>query len=421
MTNSEGKFVTSPHRGRGLFPAPLQSLLRALGLGTMVGFCLMVPVASAADLTIGFVGDLSGVRANIAQDQLDGFKLGIKHLGARLGGNEFSLVVADAHRDPRIGRQAVERMQQTERVEIILVSVDAAVVPALLPPAVAGKTLLIGLSPPPPALAGKDCSSSFFSLSGLTETLHDLAGQFLQQRGYKSIVLVGPDTASARAAAEAVRRGFKGQVTKVVSRRGEMDFTRDLRSIREAAPDAVYLLETGGMAVNFIRQMADQPGWDHPPLFGPGTTFDQALLAASGAAALDAASVAPWSEDFDIPLSRRVMADFESDYGRPVSLYAMIGYDGAMLLDAALRVEKKFNDVDLLRAALRRAEFPSTRGAVHFDSNQFVIQTYVMRQVIRDSRDRLVNEQRGILQKDLRDGHAGECPIRWTPEPAAKG
>ncbi len=377
---------------------------------------------SAADLSIGFVGDLAGVGANMAQDQLDGFKLGIKHLGGRFGGNEFSLSVADGQHDAKLTRQAVERMQQNERLEILLVSLDPDHIAPLLPVAVAGRTLMISLNSPPPNLAGKDCSPSFFSLAGLTETMHELGGQYLQQRGYKSLVVAGPNSAAAHAATQALRRGFKGQITEVTSRHGEMDFSGDLRAIRRTAPDAVYLLHTGGMAVNFIRQSAEAQGKERFPLFGPPGMLDQTVLAASGPAALGMGSVGFWSEDADSPTSRRMQTDFEADYGRPASSYAAIGYDAAMLLDAALRVADKKNiGEESLRTALRRAEFASTRGNVRFDTNQFPIQTYVMRQVVQDGRDRMVNEQHGVFLKDVRDGHAGECPMRWSVEPPPKG
>jgi branched-chain amino acid transport system substrate-binding protein len=378
--------------------------------------------ASATDINIGFVGDLSGVGANMAQDQLDGFKLGVKHLGGRLGGSEFSLTVADGRHDSRLTRQAIERVQQVDRLEILLASVEAGNIASVLPVAINGKAIVISLNSPPTNLAGKDCSASFFSLAPLTETMHDLGGQYLQSRGIKTLMVVGPDSATARAATQALRRGFKGQIVEVLSRHGAMNFSSDLRTIRQASPDMVYLLHTGGMAVNFIRQSAEFMGKERFPLFGPPTTLDQTVLAASGVSALEIGSVGFWSEDFDSPTNRRMQSDFESDYGRPASSFAAIGYDAAMLLDAAFRaIDKKNINEDNLRAVLRRVDFVSTRGSVRFDTNQFPIQTYVIRQVVQDARDRIVNEQHGVFQKDVHDGHAAECPMRWALDVPPKG
>ena len=324
----------------------------------------LVPAApaAAADLNIGFVGGLTGAQANLAQDQLDGFKLAVKHFGGRLGGNEFGLTVLDDRHDPRTAKLLLERQMQSERTQVVLLSTEPNVIRSLVPVAMLSKTVLLNLNNAPPALAGKDCSPLFFSLSGLSETMHETAGLYLQLQGYKSLVLAGPDTAAERAAAAAFRRSFRGRTVQILSRHGEMNFENDFYRIGQVAPDGVYLLHTGGMAVNFIRQFADSRLKEQLPLFGPGTTFDQTVLAASGTAALDSFSVGPWSEDLDAPSNRRMLADFEAEYGRPASYYAAVGYDAAMLLDAALRaVDKKINDEGALEAALRRAEFPSTR------------------------------------------------------------
>jgi branched-chain amino acid transport system substrate-binding protein len=233
--------------------------------------------------------------------------------------------------------------------------------------------------------------------------------------------VVGPDTAASREARSAFRGGFKGRVAVVTSRRGEMNFSETLRHIRQVRPDAIYLLHTGGMAVNFLRQFDESGLKKTIPLFGPATTLDQTTLAAAGTAALGAFSVGPWSDDLDVPANRRMVGDFESEYGRLPSLHAAEGYDAAMLLDAALKaVDRKFGDYDALLNALRRADFPSTRGTVRFDTDQFPIQSYYVRQAVEDARERMVNEQRGLLVKDVRDGRSGECAMRWTAETPAK-
>lgn len=94
-----------------------------------------------------------------------------------------------------------------------------------------------------------------------------------------------------------------------------------------------------------------------------------------------------------------------------------------MLLDAAIRaIDRKVNDIDALRAALKRVEFPSTRGAFRFDNDQFPMLNFLVRQVATDSRGRLINEQRGVFAKDVRDSLTRECPLPPAPPlPVAKG
>ncbi len=378
-------------------------------------------LAGSSDFTIGFIGTLSGAEANRAQDQLDGFQLAVKHLGGRLGGIEFGLSAYDDKRNADTARQLAAHLTQTDHVHVLLLSSDEAVSAAAIPVAVASKTFVISLNAPSPRFAGKECSPYLFSVAGLNETMQDVAGQYLQAQGYHTLAVVGPGGPAAAEALAAFRRSFNGNVIEVLGRSGAMEFGESLRRIREQAPDGVYLMYSGGMAVNFVLQFAAAGMKNDFRLFAPGTSFDQTVIAAAGPAALDAFSVGPWSADVDSPSSHRLVADFETDYGRLPSLYAAEGYDAALLLDSALRaVDKKFTQEDLLRAALRRADFVSTRGAFRFDTNQFPIQSYLVRQTVADTRDHMVNEQRGVLLRDLRDGHAGECPMRWVPEPPPK-
>jgi branched-chain amino acid transport system substrate-binding protein len=392
-------------------------LLRCLPLLAL----LAAPAAWAgggSDLNIGFVGRFSGADGRASQDALDGFRLGVKHLGGRLATVEFTLTVIDAHSDEEGLRSALARLSSDARSQVVLLAGSPADARLAVPQVAGSKAFLISLTAPATPLAAKECSSYYFSLAGLLDTGNELAGQYLQGQGYRRVLLAGPPGPVAKAAADAFRRSFKGEVTEVTSRRGEMSFTSDLRRIREAKPDAVYLLHTGGMAVNFILQYAEIGLKGEVPLYGPATTFDQTTLAAVGPAAADLFSVGPWSEDLDTPASHRMMSDFEAEYGRPASSAAAQGYDAAMLLDAAVhQVEKKFNDDDALRNALRKVDFPSTRGTLKFDSNHFPIQNYVLRQAVQDARGRMANEQRGLVAPAVRDGHAAECPMRWINDP----
>ncbi len=401
---------------RSVAPAAL-----AVGLVASVLTGQPVQAASADPLNIGFIGSFSGVGASRAQDALDGFKLGIKHLGGRLGSVEFDLTVLDDKHSPDAAKRAAERLMHDARTQVILVASSPKVAALVAPTGAAGHSFVISLSPPTPALAGKDCSPYFFSLSGLSDTLHEQAGLYLQNQDYRNLAVLRGDTPEERAAADAFRRGFKGTIQEIISQRGAMSFARDIRQVRQSGPDAIYLLHTGGMAVNFIRQWEEAKLKGVIPLFGPGGTFDQPYISATGMAGVDLFSISSWSEDLDSPSNRRMMSDFEGEYGRPASSWAARGYDAAMLLDGAIRlVDRKYNDDDALRTGLRNADFPSTRGSWRFDQNHFPIQTYLLRGVVEveaNVRGHYANETRGVVAHDVRDGRAGECQMRWAPMP----
>lgn len=377
--------------------------------------------ARAADLDIGFVGTFTGAKANAAIDQLDGFRLGIRHLGGRIGGLEYALSTADDAGDTKKAKQAADDLWKSGRLHVLLISTTPEAAAYIAQAAPAHRTLVLNLGAVTPSLAGRDCSPALFSLVPRAELVQELSGAYLQGQGFRSLAVIEPPGRADMVAA--FRRGFKGEITEIASRPGTMDFSPDLQKLAKLKVDAVYLTQTGGMAVEFLLQYAEGGFKQSLPLFAPAGTFDQTTLAASAPAGLDLFSVAPWSDDLDSPANHRLTADFEPDYGRPVSLRATSGYDAAMLLDAAVRdLKAKVNDTDAFRLSLKRVEFPSTRGSFRFDNDQFPVLTYWVRQVAQDQRGRLINEQRGLLQKDVRDPLAGECPMSAAPpaQPAKK-
>jgi len=374
----------------------------------------------AADLDIVFIGTLSGGGANKAQDQLDGFRLAVRHLGGRLGGMEFTLSVTDDQRTGVLAQQAADRAWQSNHLKILVVSSSGAILQNLVEQATGHRAILLNLGLTPAALAGRECNANLFSLVVRGDLIEEMTGQYLQGQGYHRLAILDADQSAQDL--EAFRRGFRGQIIEIKSHRGSMDFSPELRQLVAAKPDAAYFLQKGGMAVELLLQYAAAGLKDQIPLFGPSDRLDETILAASTPAGLDLFSVGPWSDDLDSPANKRLIADFEPEYGRQVSARAAVGYDAAMLIDAAIRAsDKKMSDIDGLRAALKRVDFPSTRGAFRFDNDQFPLVNFMLRQVAVDQRGRLINEQRGILAKDVRDSLAHDCPMRAAePPPAVK-
>ncbi|OIQ98349.1 hypothetical protein GALL_196270 [mine drainage metagenome] len=394
---------------------PLRRLLH-LGAACLALAAAPARAAGGPDFDVAFIGGLSGADAYMAQDSLDGFRLGVKHLGGHLGGADFNLVVENDHHDPERDRALVEKMQQDLHPQVILLSSGRRAAAAAAPLAEAGRTFLLLLNDPDPALAGKGCGNYLFSLLAPRADLDTLAAQSLGDQGFKRVAAVVPAADPGRA--DAFRAAFGGQTLPFAGSRGEMNFRPLLKAIAAAGADAIYLRLDGGMAVNFIRAYGDSGLKAKVPLFGPGDTLDQMVLAAAMPASLGVQTIAAWSEDGDSPANRRLMADFETEYGRLPSYYAALGYDAAMMLDAAVRgADKMFNNDEAMRTAMRRADYPLTRAGLHFDSNQFPLQDYVLRQAGQDARGRATNETRGVIAHDPRSGQAESCPMRWTLPP----
>ena len=93
--------------------------------------------------------------------------------------------------------------------------------------------------------------------------------------------------------------------------------------------------------------------------------------------------------------------------------YAFQAYDAAMLIDSALKAtDGKTDNKDALRAALKKADFKSLRGAFKFNTNHYPIQDFYLVKVAKRADGKYQTE---IVQKvfsDYGDSYAKDCPMK---------
>ena len=90
-------------------------------------------------------------------------------------------------------------------------------------------------------------------------------------------------------------------------------------------------------------------------------------------------------------------------------MYASQGFDTANLLISAIG-KAKVSDSDSFRAALKAANFKSTRGDFKFGSNHHPIQSIYAREVVKEG-DTFTNKLLGVALENHADAYAGECSM----------
>jgi branched-chain amino acid transport system substrate-binding protein len=203
-------------------------------------------------------------------------------------------------------------------------------------------------------------------------------------------------------------RFYKGELAgEVYTKVGQTDYAAEIAQIRASGADSVYIFLPGGMGIAFMKQYA-QSGVNIP-VTGPGFSFDQDVLGAIGRAAIGIKNTSQWSKDLDNPANKEFVEAFQKEYGRLPSLYASQGYDTAnLLLSAAAKASVK--DADAFRAALKAAEFESTRGDFKFGSNNHPIQDIYVREVVKEG-DVMTNKIIGVGLEDHQDAYAKDCSM----------
>ncbi|WP_353857881.1 ABC transporter substrate-binding protein [Azospirillum formosense] len=375
---------------------------------------LLATPAAADTLKIGMITTLSGPGAGLGIDIRDGFALAVEHAGGKLGGQDTQVIEADDQQKPDVAVGLANRMVERDRVQMVTGVVWSNLALAMLPTLAGGQTFFISPNAGPSQLAGAQCNPYFFNAAYQNDQIHEAVGKHVQDEGFKKVYLMAPNYPAGKDGLAGFKRYYKGEVAgEVYTQVGQLDYAAELAQLKAAAPDAVYVFYPGGMGINFIKQYEQAGLKGAVPLFGPGFSFDQDILAAVGESALGVKNSAQWSPDLDNAANKTFVVDFKAKYGRIPSMYAAQGYDTALLIDTAVKaVGGNLKDKDKLRAALASAKMDSLRGAVAFNTNHYPIHNIYLREVVKGADGAVTNKTVATVFTNHADAYVKDCPMK---------
>ena len=380
--------------------------LAALGLAA-------APALAADKVKVGFVSTLSGPGAALGIDIRDGFNLAVKHAGGKLGGLAVELTVLDDRQTADAGKQEVERLLQQTHADIITGIVFSNVLLPVLPAILESKTFYISPNTGPMDYAGAKCNPYFFVSSWQNDEIPGAMGEFMNQRGFKNVYLVGANYPGGRESLGGFKKYYKGKIAnELYTPMGQLDYSAELAQIKAAKPDSVFFFLPGGMGINFIKQYVNFGLSKDIQLFTTGFSADEDTIKPVGEALLGAINSSQWGWDMDNAANKKFVEDFRKEYGRTPTLYASQGYDTGMLIDGAIRdIKGKIENKAALRKALEAAHFNSVRGSFKFGANHYPVQDYYLRVVRKDEQGRITNRTLNRIFENKVDSYAAQCKM----------
>ena len=376
----------------------LKSLILSTALAVLAGG------AMAEGVKVGMITTLSGGGAGLGIDVRDGFMLAVKQSGR----DDIEVVIEDDQRKPDIAVQLADKMIQSEKVDVLTGIIWSNLAMAVVPAATAQGKFYLSPNAGPSALAGKGCHPNYFNVAWQNDNLHEAAGAYAKGAGFKNSFILAPNYPAGQDALTGYKRTFGGELAgELFTKLGQTDYAAEIAQIRASGADSVFFFLPGGMGVSFLKQYADS-GIDIP-VVGPAFSFDQGILQAVGDAAMGVVNTSQWNKDIDNPTNKAFVETFQAEYGRLPSLYASQGFDTANLLISAISKASP-SDADAFRAALKAAEFDSTRGDFAFNTNNHPIQDIYAREVIKEG-DVFTNKIIGVALEDHADVYAAECKM----------
>jgi branched-chain amino acid transport system substrate-binding protein len=382
------------------------------GIAVAVVSSLIASSAIAQEkIKIGLVLTLSGPAAVLGQQARDGFNLAVKDLGGKMGGRDVEVIVADDELKPDVAVSKVKGLLERDKVDFVVGPIFSNILIAIQKPVVEAKTFLISPNSGPSSLAGKACSSYVYVTSYQNDQVHQVLGKVAQDRGYKRVYLLVPNYQAGKDAVAGFKLDYKGEVVEEsYVPLNTLDFQAELSKIASLNPDAIFTFMPGGMGVNLVKQYKQAGLADRIP-FLSAFTVDESTLPAQQDAAVGMFGGANWAPDLDLPQSKKFVAAYEAAYKNVPGTYAFQAYDAATLIDSAVKATKgDLSNKDAVKAALKKADFTSLRGAFKFNTNGYPIQDFYLVKAAKRPDGKFQTEVVQKVFSNFGDQFAKDCP-----------
>ncbi len=372
-------------------------------------------LAQQKTIKIGFVTTLSGPTAVIGNDMRNSFELALDHLGRKMGGLPVEVIYEDDAQKPEVGKQKTDKLIESDKVDFISGYIWSNVLLASLKPIVDSKTFLIIANAGPSQVAGEMCSPTVFSTSWNNDQTPQAMGTYMNQKGVKSVFLIGPNYAAGKDMLAGVASTFKGKVVgqELTTWPSQLDFSAELSKARAAKPDAIFVFYPGAAGVQFLTQYAQAGLKDTIPLY-TAFTIDETTLPRQKDLAVGVPGAQQWVNDLPNEANKKFVADYMKKHpGMRPSFYGAQSYDAAMLMASAVEATKgDLSNKAAVTAALKKADFKSVRGDFKFGNNHVPIQAFYLQDVVKDDKGEFVLKTVATIVKDNQDIHHQKCPMK---------
>jgi branched-chain amino acid transport system substrate-binding protein len=388
---------------------------KLFGTATIAALAFGLPAMAQSPIKIGFVSTFSGPQAAIGEDMRRSVELAKEHLGGKMGGVPFEIVYEDDQFKPDVGKQKSEKLVQQDKVNFVAGYIWSNVLLASLKTVTdEGDTILISSNAGPSQIAGELCNKNFFSTSWNNDQTPMAMGQYLQEKGVKSLYLMAGNYAAGKDMLAGVKRTFKGEIKgeDLTKWPDQLDFSAELAKIRAAKPDGIFIFYPGAHGVQFLQQYVQAGLKGTIPLYQV-FSIDAITLPQQKELALGTLGAQEWVNDLPNEQNKKYVADFKKKHGVYPSYYGAQSYDSIMLIASAAEALKgDISNKDKVRAEMKKANFKSLRGGFTYNTNQFPIQNFYIQEAVKDPEGMMTVKTIATAVKDGKDPYYEKCPMK---------
>src|ERR671924_131505 len=313
---------------------------RFLARAGLIAAGALLPTRSALGqaprkIRIGLMLPYTGTYAQLGLTITNGFKLAVTERGNQLGGRELEYFTVDDESEPAKAPENTNKLVQRDKVDVLVGTVHSGVQMGMVKIAKENNTLLIIPNAGLDAATGALCAPNIFRSSFSNWQPSYPMGKVLADRGIKNVVTLAWKYGAGEEAIAGFTEGFIKAGGKSV--RGlwipfpNVEFQALLTEIASIKPDAVFVFFAGGGAAKFVKDYAASGLRKTVPLFGSGFLTD-GVLDATEEAAQGLETTLHYGDGIDTKRNRDFRAAYTRSYKSEPDVYAVQGYDAALLL-----------------------------------------------------------------------------------------
>jgi branched-chain amino acid transport system substrate-binding protein len=386
-----------------------------LWLSAATALALASPAKAGDTIKIGFVSTFSGPTAVIGNDMRNSFELALDHMGRKMAGKPVEVIYEDDQQKPDIGKQKTEKLVQSDKVDFIAGYIWSNVLLASLKTAVDSRTFLVSANAGPSQIAGELCSPYVFSTSWQNDQTPAAMGLYMNQKGVKSVFLIGPNYAAGKDMLAGVKSTFKGQVVgeEYTVWPSQLDFSAELSKAKASNAESIFVFYPGAAGVQFLNQYAQAGIKQQIPLY-TAFTIDELSLPLQKDNALGVPGAQEWVNDLPNDENKRFVADYRKKYpGLRPTYYGAQAYDAAQLINSAvIAANGDTTKKDAMKAEMEKANFKSLRGPFKFGNNHIPIQNFYLQDVVKDADGALSLKTVATIVKNDQDRFHEKCAMK---------
>ncbi|OXN00541.1 urea ABC transporter substrate-binding protein [Bifidobacterium vansinderenii] len=359
---------------------------------------------SGSTIKVGFVNSLSGTMAISEKTVSDSLHMAVDEINADGGvlGKKIEVEQQDGKSEPATFAEKARTLIEKQCVAAVFGGWTSSSRKAMLPVFEEDNALLFY----PLQYEGMEASPNIFYSGAAPNQQIVPALDYLKEKGYKKLFLVGSDYVFPQTANRVVKAYAEGNGMQVVGEEytpmGSTDFTTIVNKLKFSGADAVVNTLNGDSNVAFFKEYK-----------ASGLTAETTPVISMSIAEEEVASIGvdnvegqltAWNyyQTLDSETNKKFVKDFKTKYGqnRPTSDPMESAYTSVYLWKAMVEKAKSF-DVDKVKAAADGVTFDAPEGKVTVDGkNHHIYKTSYIGKIGKDKLIHTVWKSDGPIKPD---------------------